>query len=1014
MPSLGDLILRIGADATGFDAVLGSISSNLKHTGLEMSALAVPIVAIGGAALSAAIAFDDASDKIRAGTGATGSALAGLEESFKRVFTTLPVSAEQASTAITMLHQRTGETGPALEELASQVLRLARFTGTDLQAAIPALTRVFGDWGIATDKQGASLDFLFRLTQQTGVGLQSLTERVVQFGSPMRALGFSFDEAAVLLAKFEKEGVALETAMPGLRIGLQNLAKQGVDNAAEALQILIQRIKEAPNPMAAASLAAETFGKRAGTDLSQAIREGRFDIDKLLASVRDGKDTLSSAEKDVADFAESFQILKNRVTAALEPLGKILFTTLGDLGEALGPIADLIGALSEKFNSLDPDSRKAAVAFGALIVAIGPASLAFSGIASAISNMTAGLPAMSAALGVSTMALLAWAAAIGVGIGALIAIGTATSSYLDAKKDLTKAEDEHRLALGKMEITLRQHGVDIAGLADDYRQGKISFEQYQKSLSDLLIELGKTGGALATVGTSAKSAATSASQASTQLKEAFAALKIKSSEDARAELAKLKAAYDTVVKAVQAGKADVKDQETAWKAYAQAAGIATTGTDKLAKTFLQFNKTLLDQQLAQNKVRMEAVLAKGAYQLWLLDFPKFVSETLEFTEGLNKMGAAIFDVSTVKLPRLKTSTEESKEAVSELTTALNSTGINQTLLDENAAKLEGFYDQISDSGIATSSEITQAWINMEYARIAADAAATGQIDQAWKDSVDNVQETLNQSIGKSTEHAQKQKGIWSEVGTQVSTVFTDFSRSLTDLIFEGGKFGDVMKNVVTEIGKTIVRVLIEGAFKQLMGSIADALAGMEGLFGKLGSWLGGTGNAAAGAASGGTGGLYGSGGGAGGAAAGGVASIVGAIGSIGTLVTGIIGIFQSSRQETTLNAIEESTRYSKIFLGEGDNSIHAESEKIRVNTWQIWVEITQHTNSFLMQIRDNVRFLQYDRPGVNQGAIESVLREIANSVRIAPVVNITVNGAEGPESTGNAIVRAIRGQGALA
>lgn len=46
----------------------------------------------------------------------------------------------------------------------------------------------------------------------------------------------------------------------------------------------------------------------------------------------------------------------------------------------------------------------------------------------------------------------------------------------------------------------------------------------------------------------------------------------------------------------------------------------------------------------------------------------------------------------------------------------------------------------------------------------------------------------------------------------------------------------------------------------------------------------------------------------------GLAGIVTAVSSVVTAITGIIGIFQAAKQETTLNAIEESTRYSKGYL----------------------------------------------------------------------------------------------------
>jgi hypothetical protein len=63
--------------------------------------------------------------------------------------------------------------------------------------------------------------------------------------------------------------------------------------------------------------------------------------------------------------------------------------------------------------------------------------------------------------------------------------------------------------------------------------------------------------------------------------------------------------------------------------------------------------------------------------------------------------------------------------------------------------------------------------------------------------------------------------------------------------------------------------------------------------------LGGGSKSAAGAASG---------------MASGITGVLGAIGSIGGMISGIVGNFQNARQETTLNAIEESTRYMKSYL----------------------------------------------------------------------------------------------------
>ena len=56
------------------------------------------------------------------GTGATGEALAGLEDSFKAVFSSVPVDAADASTAIADLNTRLGLTGDDLEIRPTQFL----------------------------------------------------------------------------------------------------------------------------------------------------------------------------------------------------------------------------------------------------------------------------------------------------------------------------------------------------------------------------------------------------------------------------------------------------------------------------------------------------------------------------------------------------------------------------------------------------------------------------------------------------------------------------------------------------------------------------------------------------------------------------------------------------------------------------------------------------------------------------------------------------------------------------
>src|SRR3972149_1827338 len=113
MATLSDLIVKLGIDASNFsgpiDSAMGKLDSfggsAMKAGGILTGALTVPLTALGVAAFKAATDFDEASDQIRAGTGATGESLKGLEASFKTVFERVPASTEAVAIAITSLNQ---------------------------------------------------------------------------------------------------------------------------------------------------------------------------------------------------------------------------------------------------------------------------------------------------------------------------------------------------------------------------------------------------------------------------------------------------------------------------------------------------------------------------------------------------------------------------------------------------------------------------------------------------------------------------------------------------------------------------------------------------------------------------------------------------------------------------------------------------------------------------------------------------------------------------------------------
>lgn len=342
------ITIKITGDATGFRGALNDASSALTTFGGKAgkallgigAGIATAGIAVGAGLVKMGADLDKAYDTIIVGTGASGEALDVLKEDFAAVAAKTPASLDQVGVAIADLNTRLGLTGEPLQKISEQMLDLSRLTGQDLSSTIANVTRMFGDAGIATEDQSRTLDLLFEATKRTGIGLDRLTTLTVQYGAPLRQMGFEMEESVALFSKFEQEGVNVETVMAGMRAGLGKLAKAG-EEPAEAFTRLVDEIQNAKTNGEATAIAIETFGQRAGPDMAAAIREGRFEIADLVAGIQDSEGALQDAADRTESFGEKWQIIKNRVITGLAPLATKAFDAIGTALDKLGPYVDV-------------------------------------------------------------------------------------------------------------------------------------------------------------------------------------------------------------------------------------------------------------------------------------------------------------------------------------------------------------------------------------------------------------------------------------------------------------------------------------------------------------------------------------------------------------------------------------------------------------------------------------------------------------------------------------------------
>lgn len=406
-----------GADKAGKEggARLGSrLGEGLKASSLATLGAGVA-AGIGAALYKVGETFDEVTDTIRTGTGATGEALDGLVEVAKRVGSTTPAEFSKIGPVVADLNTRLGLTGEDLETVARQVLEAGRLLGQDVD--ISKTTAAFNAFGLEAKQIPGAMDDLFRVSQATGLGFNDLAQKTAQAAPTMKTLGFSFQETAATIGAFDKAGLNSSQVVSSMTKGLTTLAKSG-EEPKEAFKRVTGEIGEfiqSGNEAAALKLASKIFGTRGATQFIEAVKQGKIGTEDMMTSIGATNDTILGVGEDTADFAEKWQLVQNRAQLALEPLGSAVFTALADTLEAITPTLEaMAGWLSQN-----------TWAFGALGAAIAgiliPAFVAW----------VAGIWASTAALLASPITWIVVAiAALAAGLVYLVANWQAVSDFI--------------------------------------------------------------------------------------------------------------------------------------------------------------------------------------------------------------------------------------------------------------------------------------------------------------------------------------------------------------------------------------------------------------------------------------------------------------------------------------------------------------------------------------------------------------------------------------------------------
>uniref|UniRef100_UPI003FEE71AC phage tail tape measure protein n=1 Tax=Prevotella sp. TaxID=59823 RepID=UPI003FEE71AC len=291
--------------------------------------------------------FDDAADAIRIGTGATGDALDGLLDDFDAVYKSVPTTMEDASKAIADYNTRLGLTGPQLQEISKQAIQVSDMLGDDLGSVIEESSQAFQQWNIDADDMGGAMDYIFKVSQSTGMGFTDLMADMQKFGPQLQEMGYSFETASALMGQLDKAGVNTDEVLGAMKKSVATLAKEGI-SASDGLAMYYEKIKNAGTAAEAASIASEIFGTRAGSTMAAAIRDGSLAVADLTAELQENGETIAGAADDTYDFAERLQVMKQGLEVALKPMANTVFDGLNKFMPTLQKLMEQITPVISK------------------------------------------------------------------------------------------------------------------------------------------------------------------------------------------------------------------------------------------------------------------------------------------------------------------------------------------------------------------------------------------------------------------------------------------------------------------------------------------------------------------------------------------------------------------------------------------------------------------------------------------------------------------------------------------
>lgn len=450
--------LKVFQDKTAsFGDKMSAIGSSLTSSGKSLTtAVTLPVVGLGTAAVKTAADFDSAMAEVQAISGATGGEFDSLRDKAKEMGAKTKFSASESAEAMKYMAMAGWKTEDMLSGIGG-IMDLAAASGENLGSVSDIVTDALTAFGLQAKDSAHFSDVLAAASNNANTNVSMLGESFKYVAPVAGSLGFSVEDTSTALGIMANNGIKASAAGTALRTILTNMVKP-TDQMQAAMDTLgfsmtdnegnmksLNRIMvdlrsgfDGLSESEKASVAASLAGKEGMSGLLAIVNTGEEDFNKLTDAINSADGTAQTmSDTMLNNLGGQLTILKSTLEGIAISFGDILMPAIQKITEKLQDFANWL-------NNLDEDQKKTIVTIATVVAAIGPVLLILGNLFKTLSKISGVIQTLPNVLGVITGVFRSIGTAI-AGISApLVAVIAAIGLLVAAFKHLWDTNEEFR------------------------------------------------------------------------------------------------------------------------------------------------------------------------------------------------------------------------------------------------------------------------------------------------------------------------------------------------------------------------------------------------------------------------------------------------------------------------------------------------------------------------------------------------------------------------------------------